>query len=81
MKELLGVKETSKYLGVPISWIYDRVRVGAIPYYKIGKYVRFDPQEIKAWLETQRKGPRLDNSIYKDKLPLSIVNRKEVLRG
>ena len=32
-----------------VSWIYSRTRTKEIPFYKIGKYVRFDPEEVVQW--------------------------------
>lgn len=43
--KLLGVKQLSEFLGVPITWIYDRTRKSGpeqIPHIKFGKYVRFN---------------------------------------
>ena len=47
-KKLLTVKELAVLLNVPVSWIYQRTRVGqnAIPYVKFGKYVRFDSDAV-----------------------------------
>ena len=47
-RKLLTVKELSELLGVPVSWIYQRTRMGqdAIPHVKFGKYVRFDSDEV-----------------------------------
>ncbi len=81
MKELLGVREIANWLGVPPSWIYDRVRTERIPFYKIGKYVKFDPQEVKVWLKSQRKGPHLDISTGKSKLAMSTRDREEAHYG
>jgi excisionase family DNA binding protein len=77
----VGVKEIADLLGLPKSWIYDRVRTERIPFYKIGKYVKFDPQEVKVWLKSQRKGPHLDIPVRESKLPLSTMDRKEGYYG
>ena len=47
-RKLLTVKELSELLGVPVSWIYQRTRMGqgAIPHVKFGKYVRFDSDAV-----------------------------------
>lgn len=52
-KQLLNVRELSAVLNVPISWIYQRTYQGqqAIPHLKIGKYVRFDLDEVMAFLK------------------------------
>jgi excisionase family DNA binding protein len=46
--ELITVGELAKRLNVPVSWIYHRTRLGqqAIPHVRIGKYVRFDWEEV-----------------------------------
>jgi len=42
------VEELAQILHVHKSWIYARTRQGktAIPYVKLGAYVRFDPDEV-----------------------------------
>ncbi len=56
-ERLIDVRELSAWLQVPESWVYDRTRrAGAIPHRKIGKYIRFAPSEIEAWLESHRTG-------------------------
>lgn len=47
-RKLLAEKELSELLGVPVSWIYQRTRMGqsAIPHVKFGKYVRFDSDAV-----------------------------------
>ena len=48
MKRLVNVEELAGLLNVPKSWIYQRTCVGqkGIPHVKIGKYVRFDLEEV-----------------------------------
>ena len=48
---LLTVQEMAKRINVPDSWIYQRTRLGqkAIPHVRIGKYVRFNPDEVVAF--------------------------------
>ena len=57
MKEnnLLTVQEIAAILNVPVSWIYQRTCIGknAIPYVKIGKYVRFDPEEVISFFKNK----------------------------
>ena len=50
-EELITVKELARRLNVPASWIYRRTRLGqeAIPHIKLGKYVRFDWEEVVAF--------------------------------
>ena len=53
--KLVGPQEMAKVLNVPVSWIYQRTCLGreAIPYLKIGKYVRFNPQEVVDFFKVQ----------------------------
>ena len=46
--KLLTVQQLSQLLNVPESWIYERTRQGqkAIPFIKLGAYVRFDAEEV-----------------------------------
>jgi len=48
MTKLVTVQQLAEILHVPPSWIYQRTRLGleAIPFVRIGKYVRFDPGEV-----------------------------------
>ena len=50
---LLTVQELAAWLKVPKSWVYDRTRNGRIPCVKMGKYVRFNKEEIEEWLSRQ----------------------------
>lgn len=49
--ELITVEEMAQKLRVPVSWIYQRTRLGqkAIPHVRIGKYVRFNEDEVLAF--------------------------------
>ena len=51
--ELITVQELAKKLKVPVSWVYQLTRLGqdAIPHVKMGKYVRFDWDEVVKFLE------------------------------
>jgi len=52
LNKLITVKELAKRLNVPVSGIYRRTRLGqeAIPHVKMGKYVRFDWEEVMRFL-------------------------------
>jgi excisionase family DNA binding protein len=49
------IDEMSKKMHVPKSWLYSRTRTNEIPHYKIGKYVRFDEDEVMEWLKKQNE--------------------------
>ena len=46
---LIDVRELAQILNVPVSWLYERTRKGAIPSIRVGKYVRFNPAEVMAF--------------------------------
>ena len=55
MGEFLTVSEIAAALKVPVSWIYERSRRRGqerIPHFKLGKYLRFQPAKVRAWLQT-----------------------------
>ncbi len=54
MEELLSPKEVSKLLKVSKPWPYIMVKRGLIPYYKMGKVIRFRSSDIEAFLERSR---------------------------
>jgi excisionase family DNA binding protein len=51
--ELLTVHQVAELLQVPASWIYGRMRkrsLERLPGYRLGKYWRFDREEVLAWV-------------------------------
>ena len=44
---LFTIKEAAEVLRIPVSWLYERTRRNAIPYRRIGKYVRFTQDDLK----------------------------------
>lgn len=57
--ELMTVQQVAELLQVPVSWVYGRLRkrsLEKLPGYRLGKYWRFDKEEVMAWLAQQRDG-------------------------
>lgn len=54
MSRLLTADEVAQRLSVPKSWVYKQVATRSIPFVKIGRYVRFEPDAITQWLEGRR---------------------------
>lgn len=63
---LMKVEEVAAQLGVPRSWVYTAAESGRLPSLKIGKYRRFDPIAVAAWLAEQQADSRLKNT-YADR--------------
>jgi excisionase family DNA binding protein len=57
LNELLTVDEVAALLKVSRSWVYEHsrskrmARSDRLPHIKIGKYVRFDPSAVRAFLQ------------------------------
>ena len=60
--ELLTVADVAALLKVSKSWVYEHTRSRGtprsdrIPHIKIGKYVRFDPNAVRTFLDRQARG-------------------------
>jgi excisionase family DNA binding protein len=54
---LLNVKKVSEWLLVKPSTLYSWAEQGTIPYLKLGRLLRFDPDEIEVWLQAHRREP------------------------
>ena len=55
LKKLLTVKDVAKLLSVAQSTVYSWVLSGDIPYYKLGKAIRFKDEDVLQWLELHRR--------------------------
>jgi excisionase family DNA binding protein len=56
---LLTAAEVAAVLGVPKTWVYEQSRAGRIPTVPLGRYRRFRPEAITAWVEElERRGDR-----------------------
>ena len=50
--QIMTVEEAAALLRVPKSWIYERTRrrgIERIPHKKLGKYLRFQENEVRNW--------------------------------
>ena len=57
--ELMTVDDVASLLQVTRSWVYEHTRLRGkprsdrLPHIKLGKYVRFDPHVVRAFLDRQ----------------------------
>ena len=54
--EWLGIPELAQMLGVSEDFIRSQVQQRKIPYYKVGKLIRFDPPRDHAVVEGATRG-------------------------
>ena len=59
---LWRVEEAAEYLGIRPKTLYEWVRSGRVPHRKIGFNVRFDREEIEAWVADQSRHPDTDDA-------------------
>ncbi|MGW5054729.1 helix-turn-helix transcriptional regulator [Actinokineospora sp. NPDC004072] len=54
MSKLWGPKELAEFLGVPLQTIYQwRSKRYGPPGRRIGKYVKFRPEDVYAWVDSR----------------------------
>lgn len=54
---LVDAEAAGEMLGVPGSWVLAQARSDRIPHVRLGRYVRFDPDELEAWWRGRMRGP------------------------
>jgi excisionase family DNA binding protein len=56
-RELIDAGGAAELLNVPKSWVLAQARADRIPHVRLGRYVRFEPEALRAWTQSQRRGP------------------------
>jgi excisionase family DNA binding protein len=57
---MLKPEEVAERLNVSLRFIRRLCHERRVPYTKVGKFVRFDADELEAWITTQRVVPEAD---------------------
>jgi hypothetical protein len=65
----LGRETLKMILRVRVSWLYERTRTNAVPHAKLGKYLRFDRDELLTWASEFRRSGR-GRGLAPGKLPV-----------
>ncbi|MGH7746576.1 MAG: helix-turn-helix domain-containing protein [Acidimicrobiales bacterium] len=55
---LLTIEQLADRLGSSVRHVRRLVAERRVPYVKVGRFVRFDEEEISAWLDEHRVGGR-----------------------
>ena len=55
---LLTAGEIAEWLAVPVSWVRESTRSGAMPHVPLGRYRRYDLADVEAWLESCKQPGR-----------------------
>ena len=53
-RRFVDAELVAQNLGVPRCWVMARVRSGDIPHRRVGRYVRFDADEVERWVREGR---------------------------
>jgi excisionase family DNA binding protein len=48
---LLDAREVAEWLGVPVSWVRESTRSGAMPCVELGRYRRYGGGDVEEWLD------------------------------
>jgi excisionase family DNA binding protein len=57
---LLTAQQAAELLNVPATWILAEARADRIPYVPLGRYRRFDSDELEVWWRSRARGPWRD---------------------
>jgi len=52
-ERLATANDIADFLNVTPKWVYSACRLYDMPHYKVGRYKRFSPAEVMAWLENR----------------------------
>ena len=58
MDRLLDANEVAERLHVPVSWVRESTRSGAIPHVSLGRYKRYVLADVERWLEACKQPGR-----------------------
>jgi excisionase family DNA binding protein len=53
---LLTAEQVAECLGISVRMVYELTRQGRIPHVKLGRYYRYRPEAIEAWLIENERG-------------------------
>jgi excisionase family DNA binding protein len=84
--EYFSIQGISQYLGFKRSTLYSLVEQRSIPYYRVGKLIRFKRSEIDLWMEGNKKdcvapekvARKALGPIQKHKIDIDRVVRKAI---
>jgi excisionase family DNA binding protein len=54
---LIDARAAGQLLGVPHTWVLEEARHDRIPHIRLGRYVRFEADELLAWARNRQRGP------------------------
>jgi excisionase family DNA binding protein len=55
---LVDANEVAELLGVPVGWVREHTRSGAMPCIVLGRYRRYDVDDVRSWLDSCKQPGR-----------------------
>ena len=55
-ERLISATEVADLLAVPVTWVREATRAGRLPHVRLGRYVRYERDEVLDWVTQQRSG-------------------------
>jgi excisionase family DNA binding protein len=80
MEELLNSQQVADLLGMSKVWVYKQAESGLLPFYRVGEGIRFDPEEIDAYLDSRKGIKRIYGKSRNPKGRRKKVIRQEELK-
>ena len=59
---LLNAQQAGELLSVPHTWLLQEARAERVPHVRLGRYVRFDRDQLLEWARERTRGPRANGS-------------------
>jgi excisionase family DNA binding protein len=56
---LRSAEEVAELLAVPVRWVREATRDGRLPVVRLGRYCRYDLDDVRAWVSDQKSGGRV----------------------
>lgn len=54
---LVDADAAGRLMSLPSTWLMAEARANRVPHVRLGRYVRFDVDELRVWWESRRRGP------------------------
>ncbi len=50
----LTAQQVAAWLNMSLVWVYKAAEKGSLPFHRVGEAIRFDPNEIRSYLDERR---------------------------
>lgn len=73
---LLNVDQVCAVLNVKKDWLYDEVKGGRVPHLRLGRAIRFRPDDLAEWLEAhvRRIEPSIVEASVTEDIPAGLAD-------